>query len=67
MFHWEDVALLDGIYLLIVCIQFLAFGCIGVIPIIKWYLKDTNMVVLSSEEEFTATEVHDKSAVDQKY
>jgi hypothetical protein len=50
-------------------LQFLAFGCVAVLPILKFYLKDTNMIeaiedvgaadlqedIKASEEGFTET------------
>ena len=47
--------------LLIKSMQFLAFGMISVLPIIKYWLKDTNMIEIS--EEIVATEAYEEFKV----
>jgi hypothetical protein len=39
-------------------IQFLAFGCVAVLPILKFYLKDTNMI--ETIEDVNVTELHEE-------
>jgi hypothetical protein len=37
--------------------QFLAFGCVAVLPILKFYLKDTNMI--ETVEDIDVADLHE--------